>query len=598
MLTPEVRTVLGILALHLDGQPISPHGERVVEATRLSPTIYPIVFAALAARFFHSLARWAAERPRGIRLAALEQIYGSQSFAGTIERALFLRTNTVVAIVTLLVWAMSPLGGQSSSRLVYRVTEFEETSATAYYTDMGKPMSMAVGASALSDVRYLIHNIYTSSLMSPVLQRQGPLDMWERPKIPKWNASRPADDAGWIDVDHQVDSENSDGYSSLLGVNVHGLEYNNDTRYDFVVNSTYINLDCEAVGLGILYNKSEEYFPADVLNVTSMGLEVDGSDPMLPRAPNGHTSFRAGPAWPRKNISGIGTPDSAPPALLYASRNLYHENYGTAYNAGFALFNCTMTPISLQTRIRCGPLARTSCAAQAQRLLSPEASARDLWPENMVDTALYNTLFEWPFAQGGFDVYTASPTDNYLAGDDNVFLGQEVRRWNGTDTGLFSRRATTAFNTMWQATLNPRNATNPDPAAAQQGALDDGTTPTEARAAVEREVYRASRAWIAVLFAATLALQVLAVAGVVLEWLVVRAPDVMGYVSSSTRDNRYFEVPAGGSTLVGTERARLLGGVRVRIADVRPEEDVGYIAFERVISGAPWVPLDGRRQYM
>lgn len=589
--------VLGILVLHLDGQPVSPYGERVAETLRLGPTIYPIVFAALAARFFHSLARWAAERPRGIRLAALEQIYGSQSFAGTIERALFLRTNTMVAVATLLVWAMSPLGGQSSSRLMYSVSESNIGSATVYYTDIGKVMSSAIGSSGLTDTKSLIHNIYTSSLISPVTQRHGPLDMWGRPKIPIWDDSRGGEeDDGWIDVADQAASEQSDLYASLLGVNVYGLEHDNNTKYDILVNSTYINLDCEAVAFGITYNRSEEYFPADVLNVTSMQKSDYKSDPTRDcRKPDDHTSFRAGYGYPH-NVIGVGTPDFKPPALLYASKDLYYGRGQTG--TSFSLFNCTMTPVAVKTSIRCGPLAQTGCAAHRQRRLPHDGPANSMWPENMVDTALTITLGEWPVAQGDFDNYMASPTDNYLAGDDNLFLGQDIRQWNGTDMRFFSRRITTAFNTMWQATLNPRNATNPDPAGSQPSQPYRGTTRTEARTAVERNIYRASRPWITVLFVATLILQALAVAGVVLDKLVLRAPDIMGYVSSSTRDNAFFPLPMSGSTLGGTERARLLGGVRVRIADVRPGEDVGYIAFERAVPDVPWAPLNRRREYL
>lgn len=377
--------VLRILALNLDGQPISPHGERVVEATRLGPTIYPIVFAALGARFFHSIARWAAERPRGIRLAALEQVYGSQSFAGTIERVLFLRTNTLVAIATLLVWAMSPLGGQSSSRLVSRVSESEIDSVTAFYTDIRNTMSSGIGASALDDTRSLIYNIYTSSLMSPTVQRWGPVDMWERPKIPKWNGSAGADEDGWSDIDSsQAASERSDKYSSLVGVNIHGLEYNNNTTYDIPVNSTYINLDCEAVALRIPFNQSEEYVPVGVLNATTMHYEHKGGDPKLSSTtPGGWTSFRAGAEYPG-NSSEIAMDSPGPPALLYASRNRYNED--------FALFNCSMTPVAVETSIRCGPLARAGCAARRQRLQPSDDPARDLWPENMVGGALGNTL--------------------------------------------------------------------------------------------------------------------------------------------------------------------------------------------------------------
>jgi hypothetical protein len=44
-------TGLAVAATRLDGERQSEYGERVVNLTRLSPTLYPILFAALVSRF-------------------------------------------------------------------------------------------------------------------------------------------------------------------------------------------------------------------------------------------------------------------------------------------------------------------------------------------------------------------------------------------------------------------------------------------------------------------------------------------------------------------------------------------------------------------
>lgn len=60
------------------------------------------------------------------------------------------------------------------------------------------------------------------------------------------------------------------------------------------------------------------------------------------------------------------------------------------------------------------------------------------------------------------------------------------------------------------------------------------------------------------------------------------APDILGFVSSLTRDNRYFApLPPGDSLLDGEQRARKLRNMKVQIQDVRPDSDVGHIAFAR-----------------
>lgn len=79
-------------------------------------------------------------------------------------------------------------------------------------------------------------------------------------------------------------------------------------------------------------------------------------------------------------------------------------------------------------------------------------------------------------------------------------------------------------------------------------------------------------------------------------WLRMRTvcPDVFGYVSSMTRDNPHIPVPKGGSTMSGTERARAMKNVRVKIGEVeRGDGSPGHIglALEH-----PEIPLDRLRR--
>ncbi|KAL6399367.1 hypothetical protein AUP68_17913 [Ilyonectria robusta] len=110
--------VLPILTLKLEGQEYSNYGRSVLELTRLSPTIYPILFATVASRFYKNIARWCLEQRNGISLASLEQTFGSQSLAGALERLFSVRSQVSIGIVVLLTWTLSPLGGQSASRLL------------------------------------------------------------------------------------------------------------------------------------------------------------------------------------------------------------------------------------------------------------------------------------------------------------------------------------------------------------------------------------------------------------------------------------------------------------------------------------------------
>lgn len=70
---------LAIIAAYLNGHPFSSYGQKVEQASRLGPTIFPIAFAAIVARFNRHLATWQAERgqrlgvcyPMGPKMLAL-----------------------------------------------------------------------------------------------------------------------------------------------------------------------------------------------------------------------------------------------------------------------------------------------------------------------------------------------------------------------------------------------------------------------------------------------------------------------------------------------------------------------------------------------
>ena len=83
------------------------------------------------------------------------------------------------------------------------------------------------------------------------------------------------------------------------------------------------------------------------------------------------------------------------------------------------------------------------------------------------------------------------------------------------------------------------------------------------------------------LLVSSIALLFLGILTVVLHF-VTSVPDVLGYVSTMTRDNPYVSIPPGASALDGPLRARALRDVRVRLADVRPHDEVGYVALRSV----------------
>jgi hypothetical protein len=66
---PVAFLILAGLASQLNGRPVTEYGEAIKQWTLLSPTLFPIVFAAVMGRSLHSIARYRLERGSQLRVS-------------------------------------------------------------------------------------------------------------------------------------------------------------------------------------------------------------------------------------------------------------------------------------------------------------------------------------------------------------------------------------------------------------------------------------------------------------------------------------------------------------------------------------------------
>lgn len=180
--TPCVFLVLAFQALSVDHKPISRHGEVIEEAAKLGPTLFPIIFAAVVGRLMRCYALWRAEH--GTSLGILEQLNGSQNLLAAFERAVLLPGLGFLSIGIVLLWALSPVGGQSSLRVLGRGTDSTFGNTTLYYTNTTGDMISGgfSGASAYSSYSGTMNAILQASMAS--LQLVNGSDIWGNIKIP------------------------------------------------------------------------------------------------------------------------------------------------------------------------------------------------------------------------------------------------------------------------------------------------------------------------------------------------------------------------------------------------------------------------------
>ncbi|KAH7275715.1 hypothetical protein B0J15DRAFT_557789 [Fusarium solani] len=467
---PTCFIALALVSVHLDEQPLSDFGERVVELTRLSPTIYPILFAAVSSRFYKAFARWLSIIGSGI----------------------------------LLIWAMSPLGGQSASRLLAPGNSTTISDIVIYFSDPGSQFSAFPAWASFNNKQRSITALYSSALMSSQQQKGSVRDLWELPKIPQWSPERKMDE--WYDVEEDAFSRGDSHYASLLGIKIQGLDSSStDRQYDFTVMSSYMDFKCVYAGRG----------------------EDDGAGPFSIDMKTPWRNVLALEAWERWKSR-----DDLPPVqLTYTS--VGEELADGGETSSFSLkVNCTLQTITVETAIRCGPRPlATSCFARRQRRVKGKHDPNRP-PEPILSNflLLQRVMEYWPLAsgEGDGDGDLASPTENYIMGDPHPFAGQPYRAWTKEDLSIFpdafSRHFTTTFNTYWDSALNPSSHANvsftstPAFNILSYGDNGDNIQPFMNSASGTRT----------------------AVHRLVLQFFI-RGPDVLGFASSLTRDNPYTE---------------------------------------------------------
>ncbi|KAJ4157028.1 hypothetical protein NW754_008670 [Fusarium falciforme] len=571
-LVPLCFIALPIVAVYLDGQQPSDYGERVVELTRLSPSIYPILFAAIASRFYKNVSRWCLERPDGIGLAALEQIFGSRSFAAAIEGVFFIRTQLSVGLIILFTWAMSPLGGQSASRLLSIGNSAVATNVSVYFSDPSYQVSYYPSSLTQEDNSASITALYSATLLSSQEQKRSSRDLWDLPKIPQWSKSKKLGE--WYEVNEDALSNDANSYISLLGIKVQGLSgISGETRFNFTTQTSYADFECAHTKNIKVDTLAHAGFPTQHFGTT---------------------------VWVEEGKNSTSKSDPSPLHLSYISYGLSNEDSG---NPIWAIINCTMQTVTVETELRCGPSpSATSCSAFRQRRVNGHASSNRppsilFRNNNAADSAtdVQQVLKFWPTSSGEVLIGAASPTENYIMGELHPFAGQKPRRWAGKDLDVFpdefSRRFTTAFNTFWDATLNPLTHTNvsfgelpeTNVLSFDEPSAQPFMNSTIGERIVSHRVYKSNRVWVSLLLTTTLLLELLAILGLALQFFI-RGPDILGFASTMTRDNPYVPVAPGGSNLDGPDRARMLRDLRLQLADVRPDDANGYIAVRAVPS--------------
>ncbi|KAK3622746.1 hypothetical protein LTR22_024680 [Elasticomyces elasticus] len=192
------------------------------------PTIFPTMFAAIVGRVLKATAAFKLERGASIRSS--KYLLGSRTVFSAIATLVELRTCRFIVLFLIVIWALSPIGSQASSRVVSAESRPTNLSATLQYLDVPSPFTMS-GADEGAELGPAVRSVLSSALISSVSSKEAPEDAFSNIKIPMLEvfAGQGAilDDT-WYDTSKPM----GNSFSSILGLPLLGAASEGSSYFD------------------------------------------------------------------------------------------------------------------------------------------------------------------------------------------------------------------------------------------------------------------------------------------------------------------------------------------------------------------------------
>ncbi|CAG9985161.1 unnamed protein product [Clonostachys byssicola] len=567
---------LTAVAISLDNKSASGTGSTIQQVIALSPTVFPIIFAAIVGRFFRSLGLYWAER--GVKLGTLERLIGSQTLFSAIERQVLLRGQYLLGISIIIIWALSPLGGQSALRLLAVSPEILSTNTTIRYLPIDQALNtvMSPDFGASNPVRSWPKwaPIFMTAVTTSYQYQNSSQDMFGNVRIPSLDSLPSTTNDSWTVINHSE----SIPYSSLLGIPVGGLPANGTTSFNLT--SRYFGIQC----------KSSKHTSSIAIYDNLFRNSSSGE-------PTGSWAYKSGASF----VVQLGFPIAV---LTKGGRFNFSEIYNettipfnmTSMNGhdstpDLSLIDCSMEPQDVESSVQCEDRL---CKVTAMKRLP---LGFDSWRIASI-LAIQRSFTYFPLS-----VLTA-PSSMYGARASSSILEMWIEypytilgspgfaNLSVVSLPMLSRSIETLFNTYWQSTYGYKylhgnlhaDVTDSFYDNITEGRLDQPVDFSTSQALATRvigEKYQCNMTFATILIVIS-GLLVFASLATIALMHATRAPDILGYMSSFTRDNPYAAFKQA-SHMDGLETARELREMRITVGDVNPREEIGHIAFAATV---------------
>lgn len=573
-----------------------PNGEQL-------STVFSILFASTIGRMLSSLALWLLEK--GSKVGLLDQLVGSSSVGSALMAQLSAGMRRglsahLTGIALLLLWLLSPLGSQAVLQISVLVDDKVPSNHTFSYLNVSNWDNIP-GASSDGQLMLIAPNaLLNAVLISPSDSKDKSQDLWAHVKIP-FLSSLPAnstDPDGW----RQVANISADDYSSLVGIPIGFLPTSTDQFTTVPLQSWYWNLDCDRWDNSTAYSTLSRNYSS---NSTQGGRSQNFVWPALSIFYN-DTTIAGNRTLGNRATSGCKVSVPSNKTVIYCPELGVRTIGIRLLGLDPTYSTCRITTEYVETEISCS--GRTCSASRMRKSQEvhppPEWTALDVFTGSSVPGYTVPSLWFNSFAnaiagrQGGSGGSNA--LTGYIADPEAPFEGNggnsKASIYSVSDALVTSRLAQ-VLNSYWIATVGRQLVMSTDSRfndsanSTSFAFVSGGRVPTTNMTgttsgtigSVQQKLH-CNTAWLFAFTAVTVIALLVSVAGYVLVVLA-QGPRLDMNISTILRDSWYSHPLQGGSYLDDSERSRLLRDLTVRIGDVAPDQNVGYIAVSTVDDG-------------
>ena len=490
----------------------------------------------------------------------LDTLAGSTTLVNTVTTQLSLRILTAIGPLLVLLWALSPLGGQASLRVMSLGNTTINTPVQFEYMMQNKSFNAFDTADDASELA-VVDGLFVASLLSPWKTKLSSVDTWDNVKIPVIEAvenSSTPDTNGWYSI-----TTNNTVYSSLIGMPISNLQDVN-VNSTLMIETSYWHLDCPVL--------SPRWYPPNI-NLSA----INGPQSNWTGSVGMSGTLISNTTWPRDR-SGSTDSQAVPDDL--SPRSIVYNSWDNDVNYTKTGSICNIYTTYVEAEISCAGLTCTASSMRRSKLPHPPATWTFFDTEGLTwlhFASVFVDLINGHSATAtGVQIYFVDPSSPF-----NVNVNQALF---SLSRETYATRFAQLLNTVWAAMMGmyaiPEGLST-DTASQNETTLDEqfvarfaNATGTKSRSV---QVIECHEGWLVLLSVASLAM-VLASLVYPVTRMLSRTPQFLLNVSTMVRDSPHVGIPVTGSTLGSTERARLTKKVRVRFGDVATGDEVGHLA--------------------